>query len=119
MKCPECDKPVKKRELSFPHELRCYYIYYCPSCDIDIVVKPHEDGLKEAIKDLSQDISSKPKALRSSKGGETEMSESKEKKEEEMPKSMIDNAMRILKKDYNWKFFGGLVVGWLLKTWLW
>ena len=116
MDCPECNKHIEKRELAFPHELRCYYIYYCPSCNLDIVVKVHEDGLKEAINDLAEDISTKPQALHNSKGGDAKMSEPK--KEEKMPESGLQRIMRILKTDHNWKLFAGLILGWILRSWI-
>jgi len=42
LKCPECNTIVEKRDLAMS-ELRCLYILYCPACDIDIIVKYHDE----------------------------------------------------------------------------
>ena len=34
----------------------------------------------------------------------------KDEEEEEEPESMFEIAMRVLKKDHNWKFFAGMVI---------
>ena len=60
-------------------------------------------------------------ALHNSKGGETDMTENTKKteaKDEKIPESMIDAGLRILKKDYNWKIFAGMILGWIAKSYI-
>jgi len=46
LNCPECNTIVEKRDLSM-EELRCLYIFYCSVCDIDIVVRCHEEKVRQ------------------------------------------------------------------------
>ena len=42
----------------------------------------------------------------------------KAESEEKMPESMVDTAIKTLRKNHNWKFFAGMIVGYLIMSWV-